>query len=100
MTAETHAGDVSGEIEIPLSDARDRLADLVDAAKHGTFVYLTRRGQRVAALVAADVAERYEQIEDDYWARRANDARQRLAAGEDDVISFERLLAETEGPQR
>ncbi len=41
--------------EITVSDARARLADVVDAARvaHDP-VYLTRRGQRVAAVIDAD----------------------------------------------
>ena len=38
-----------------MSDARARLADVVDAARVGHDpVYLTRRGQRVAAVIDAD----------------------------------------------
>lgn len=41
--------------EITVSDARARLADVVDAARVGHDpVYLTRRGQRVAAVIDAD----------------------------------------------
>ena len=99
MTAETHTSvDVSGVVEVPVSEARDRLADLVDSVRdQDSFVYLTRRGKRVAALMPADIAENYEQIEDEYWSRRAEEARARIAAGEDEVISFDRLVAESEG---
>lgn len=99
MTAEAHTPqDVSGVVEVPVSEARDRLAELVDSVrKEDSFVYLTRRGKRVAALMPADIAENYEKIEDEYWSRRADEARARIAAGEDEVISFDRLVAETEG---
>lgn len=99
MAAEVRAsGDVSGVVEVPLSEARDRLADLVDSVRdEDTFIYLTRRGKRIAALMPADIAANYEQIEDEYWARRAEEAHARIAAGEDEVISFDRLVAETEG---
>lgn len=41
--------------EITVSDARARLADVVDAARVGHDpVYLTRRGRRVAAVIDAD----------------------------------------------
>jgi prevent-host-death family protein len=45
--------------EITVSDARARLADIVDAARvaHDP-VYLTRRGQRVAAVIDANDLER------------------------------------------
>ncbi len=41
--------------DITVSDARARLADVVDAARvRHDPVYLTRRGQRVAAVIDAD----------------------------------------------
>ena len=41
--------------ETTVSEARARLADVVDAARVGHApVYLTRRGQRVAAVIDAD----------------------------------------------
>jgi hypothetical protein len=45
----------------------------------------------------ADIAENYEKIEDEYWAQRARQARERLAAGEDEIIPFDQLVAEAEG---
>jgi prevent-host-death family protein len=89
--------DQSGLREIPASEARSRIAELLDAVADGEFIYLTRRGQRVAALMPADIAENYEKLEDAYWARRADEARSRLASGEDEVISFDQLVAESEG---
>ena len=45
--------------EITVSDARARLADVVDAARVGHApVYLTRRGQRVAAVIDAEDLDR------------------------------------------
>jgi len=84
-------------MELPASEARSRISELLDAVAAGDFVYLTRRGKRIAALMPADIAENYEKIEDEYWARRAEEARARLAAGEDDVIPFDQLVAEAEG---
>ena len=41
--------------DMSVSDARARLADVVDAARVGHDpVYLTRRGHRVAAVIDAD----------------------------------------------
>ena len=41
--------------EITVSDARARLADVVDAARiRHDPIYLTRRGRRVAAVIDAD----------------------------------------------
>jgi prevent-host-death family protein len=98
MTAESLGPpDKSGIREIPASEARSRISELLDAVADGEFIYLTRRGKRVAALMPADIAENYETIEDDYWTRRAEEARGRLANGEDEVISFDQLVAEAEG---
>ena len=45
--------------EMTVSDARARLADVVDAARVGHDpVYLTRRGLRVAAVIDADDLDR------------------------------------------
>jgi prevent-host-death family protein len=89
--------DKHGVIEMPASEARSRISELLDAVANGEFIYLTRRGKRVAALMPADIAENYEKIEDDYWARRAEEARARLTTGEDEIISFNQLVAEAEG---
>jgi prevent-host-death family protein len=89
--------DEHGVIELPASEARSRISELLDAVADGEFIYLTRRGKRVAALMPADVAENYERLEDEYWARRAAEARSRLASGEDEVIAFDQMVAEAEG---
>lgn len=45
--------------EITVSDARARLADVVDAARIGHDpIYLTRRGRRVAAVIDANDLDR------------------------------------------
>jgi prevent-host-death family protein len=45
--------------EITVSEARARLADVVDAARVGHDpVYLTRRGQRVAAVIDSEDLDR------------------------------------------
>jgi antitoxin Phd len=69
--------------DMTVSDARARLADVVDAARVGHDpVYLTRRGQRVAAVIDADDLDRLiAAAEDlaDIEAVRA--AREEIAAG-------------------
>lgn len=45
--------------EMTLTDARARLADVVDAARvEHSPIYLTRRGKRVAAVIDADDLDR------------------------------------------
>lgn len=47
--------------EIPVSAARERLADVVNAVVYGgSITYLTRHGRRLAAIVSASVAEDIE----------------------------------------
>lgn len=50
-----HLGTVSEHAhEMPVSQARDHLADVVNAAAYGgTVTYVTRRGRRLAAIVPA-----------------------------------------------
>jgi len=69
--------------DVTLSDARARLADVVDAARVGHDpVYLTRRGKRVAALIDSDDLGRLiaaaEDLADIQAAARA---RQEIAEG-------------------
>lgn len=40
--------------EYPISEARERLAELASRAERGEVIYLTRYGRRTVALVAAD----------------------------------------------
>ena len=84
---------LSGVREVSVTEARGSLAELIDAVRDGEFIYLVRHGERVAALMPADIAEHYEQIEDDYWARRAEDARRAIAAGEEATVSWQQYLA-------
>lgn len=46
--------------EVTVSDARANLAELVDDARTGTVVYLTRHGNRVAAIVPAGMPAQTE----------------------------------------
>lgn len=85
---------LSGVREVSVTDARGKLAELLDAVRDGEFVYLMRHGERVAALMPADIAENYEVMEDDYWARRAADAKAAIASGEEDTVSWQQYLAE------
>lgn len=58
---------MSNETELSVSQARDRFSDAVNrAAFGGEITYVTRgRGhQRAAAIVPADLVERYEELVD------------------------------------
>src|SRR5699024_5746633 len=66
----THgASDYSGVVEIPVSELRDRLGETLEQVdREDTFVYVTRHGRRIGAIMPADIAERYEDMEDAYWS--------------------------------
>lgn len=73
--------------EMTVSDARARLADVVDAARvaHDP-VYLTRRGRRVAAVIDADDLDRLIAAAEDLADIEAvKGARAALGAGEESV---------------
>lgn len=68
--------------ELPISDARDHLTEVVARATYGgQITYLTKRGRRVGAIVPIEVAEAAEHAEDAYLSRLARDAEAELAAG-------------------
>ena len=59
MYKEAVSAYAAGMTEITVSEARARLADVVDAARVGHEpVYLTRRGHRVAAVIDAKDLDR------------------------------------------
>lgn len=58
MSEQTHE-------ELPISDARDQLTDVVNSAAYaGAVTYVTRRDRRLAAIVPAELAEQVEAAED------------------------------------
>ena len=89
------SGNMSGMSEITVSDARARLADVVDAARVGHDpVYLTRRGQRVAAVIDADDLDRLiASAEDLADIEAAKAARAEIADGEA-TIPWEQVKAD------
>ena len=67
-----------------MSDARARLADVVDSARvRHDPVYLTRRGRRVAAVIDADDLDALVAAAEDLAdIKAAADARDEMAGGE------------------
>lgn len=81
--------------EMTVSNARARLADVVDTARvaHDP-VYLTRHGRRVAAVIDADDLDRLiEAAEDLADLEAAAAARAEMAAGRP-VIPWEQVKAD------
>jgi prevent-host-death family protein len=63
-----------GPWEIPVTEARTQLAEVIEHAGTGEIIYLTRHGRRVAAIVPVDGAEALERAEDAYLSRLAAQA--------------------------
>jgi antitoxin (DNA-binding transcriptional repressor) of toxin-antitoxin stability system len=79
-----HNGDMSTHTELSVSQARDHFSDAVNrAAFGGEITYVTRgRGQqRAAAIVPAELVERYEAMIDGEDARIATKRLADLNAG-------------------
>src|SRR5947209_2882593 len=68
--------------ELPVSEARERLADVIDRARTGEPVYVTRRGRRVAVIVDADAYDALVEAAEDAVDR----AELRAARVEDDYV--------------
>lgn len=81
--------------EMTVSDARARLADVVDTARvEHNPVYLTRRGRRVAAVIDAEDLERLiAAVEDLDDVEAAAAARAELDEGET-AIPWEQVKAD------
>ena len=81
--------------EMSVSDARARLADVVDSARvDHEPVYLTRRVRRVAAVISADDLQRLiEAAEDLADLESVRAAREEMASGEP-TVPWSELRAE------
>ncbi|MBK0868642.1 type II toxin-antitoxin system prevent-host-death family antitoxin [Saccharopolyspora sp. HNM0986] len=88
MVDMTYEGDPD---EVSISQARAKLPNLVHGAREGDVTYITVNGARYAALVPADVAERHEAAEEEYWARRVAEAEQ------SDTVSWDEAIIALEG---
>jgi len=81
--------------ELTVSDARARLADVVDTARvQHAPVYLTRRGRRVAAVIDADDLDRLMAAAEDLAdIGAAQAARDELAEG-DKAVPWDEVKAD------
>jgi antitoxin (DNA-binding transcriptional repressor) of toxin-antitoxin stability system len=85
---------MSNETELSVSQARDRFSDAVNrAAFGGEITYVTRgRGhQRAAAIVPADLVERYEELIDREDGRIAADRLADIEAGRATPLSADEV---------
>lgn len=83
QTYDTYMMYDSVDMEVPLSTARDSLAEMVNRVRFGgERLTLTRRGRAVAAVVSVEDAELLERLED---AADLDAARRALAEPGDSV---------------
>lgn len=81
--------------DVPITAARDRLADVVnEAAYTGRVTYLTRRGKRLAAIVSVEAAEAAERWEDEQLGRMADEALDEMARTGERPIPLDVIRAE------
>jgi prevent-host-death family protein len=85
---------MSTNIELSVSQARDHFSDAVNrAAFGGEITYVTRgRGQkRAAAIVPAELVERYEEMLDSEDGRVATERLTEIGAGRSRTVSSEEV---------
>jgi prevent-host-death family protein len=77
-------------IEMGVSEARDRLAEVIDETRRsGEPISVTRRGRRVAVIIDSDAFDRLVDIADDIEDRRELDA----ARADDDFVPWDEVRA-------
>lgn len=85
--------------EVPIGELRGHIAELFDRVADDPgdpIIYVTRNGRRIGAIMAADTAEDYREMEDAYWAQRAQAARAERAATGEAPVPWEQAVAELE----
>jgi prevent-host-death family protein len=87
---------MSGGLTVTVSEARGRLAAMIDRARaEHEPIYLVRRGRRVAALIDADdLDELLELAEDMADIRAAEAARAEMRATGETPIPWEQVKAD------
>ena len=76
--------------EVAVSDARNRLAEVIEESRRsGEPVSVTRRGRRVAVILDSDAFDRLVDIADDVEDRRELEA----ARADDDYVPWDEVKA-------
>ncbi len=91
MTAEAvPTGQGDDVVEVPVSTLKTNPTKYTDQADQGYRVYVTNRGERIAALVTPEAADAIAENEEAYWARRVAEAE---ASG---TVSWDTAVADLE----
>jgi prevent-host-death family protein len=84
-------------IEVTVSEARERLADLLGKVQHGgEDVTIKKHGKPVAVMISPEAMEYYERLENEELAREGAAAYAEYLADPSQAISHEQLWAEIE----
>ena len=84
-------------IEVTVSEARERLADLLGRVQHGgEDVTIKKHGKPVAVMISAAAMEYYERLENEELAREGAKAYAEYLADPSKAISHEQLWSEIE----
>ena len=76
--------------EVAVSEARDRLAEVIEETRRsGEPISVTRRGRRVAVIMDSDAFDRLVDIADDIEDRHELDA----ARADDDYVPWDEVKA-------
>ncbi len=83
-------------IEVTVSEARERLADLLGKVQHGgEDVTIKKHGKPVAVMISAEAMEYYERLENEELAREGARAYAEYLADPSQAVTLEQYLAET-----
>lgn len=82
-------------IEVTVSEARERLADLLGQVQHGhEDVTIKKHGKAVAVMISVEAMEYYERLEDAELARLGAESYAEYRADPSKAISLDAYRAE------
>lgn len=85
----------TGPTEMSSTQLRERVSEVIALAKYNKRItYVTRNGQRMAAIVPPDVIDEMRRLENALDASLVDAAMDRIAAGQEEVISWEQAKEE------
>lgn len=84
-------------IEVTVSEARERLADLLGKVQHGhEDVTIKKHGKAVAVMISPEAMAYYERLEEEELARQGDAAYAEYLANPGAAVSLEDYLAEAQ----
>lgn len=82
-------------IEVTVSEARERLADLLGKVRHGgEDVTIKKHGKPVAVMISPEAMEYYERLEDEDLARLGAESYAEYLADPSQAVTLEEYIAE------